>query len=124
MSAAILETGAWKYQATACVEPLAARGDLRLTLAPADPPLPPRVRRSTPADDAPPGIAEGARIELDDRLALLHPIAGAREDIRHDADRFNLERNDRLGADLSRRGNGEDEISLPHLFAHDRKRKG
>ena len=50
------------------VEPLAAKGDLRLTLAPADPGLPPRVRVSIKEEGAPDGISIGARLRLRARL--------------------------------------------------------
>ena len=51
------------------VETLTAKGDLRLTLAPADPALPPRVRVSIKQDQAPRGIATGAQLQLRARLA-------------------------------------------------------
>jgi competence protein ComEC len=57
------------------VEPRAAKGDLRLTLAPADPALPPRVRVSIKAEGAPAGIAEGAELRLRARLAPPPPMA-------------------------------------------------
>jgi competence protein ComEC len=57
------------------VEPLAAKGDLRLTLAPAEPALPPRVRISIEAEGAPGGIAHGARLRLRARLAPPPPMA-------------------------------------------------
>jgi competence protein ComEC len=57
------------------VEPLAAKGDLRLTLAPADPNLPERVRVSAKAESAPPGIAAGARLRVRARLAPPPPMA-------------------------------------------------
>ncbi|MEO5973065.1 MAG: ComEC/Rec2 family competence protein [Sphingomicrobium sp.] len=57
------------------VETLAARGDLRLTLAPADPKLPPRVRVSLKQDKAPPGIAAGAKLAIRARLAPPPPMA-------------------------------------------------
>ncbi len=56
------------------VETLAARGDLRLTVAPADPELPPRVRVSLKQDQAPDGIAAGARLALRARLAPPPPM--------------------------------------------------
>ena len=56
------------------VEMLAARGDLRLTVAPDDPKLPPLVRVSTDAEDAPGGIAVGARIALRARLTPPPPM--------------------------------------------------
>jgi competence protein ComEC len=57
------------------VEPLVAKGDVRLTLAPLDPSLPPRVRVSIKAESAPPGIARGARIALRARLVPPPPMA-------------------------------------------------
>ncbi|HET9460295.1 MAG TPA: ComEC/Rec2 family competence protein [Sphingomicrobium sp.] len=57
------------------VEPLVAKGDVRLTLAPADPALPPRVRVSLPAEDSPDGLSSGARIRLRARLAPPPPMA-------------------------------------------------
>ena len=57
------------------VEPLVAKGDVRLTLAPADPALPPRVRVSIPADDAPERLMAGARIAVRARLAPPPPMA-------------------------------------------------
>jgi competence protein ComEC len=50
------------------VEQLVARGDLRLTLAPSDPELPPRVRVSLNAETAPEGIARGGTVRLRARL--------------------------------------------------------
>jgi len=57
------------------VETLAAKGNLRLTLAPADPALPQRVRVSIKQDGAPPGIAAGARLTVRARLAPPPPMA-------------------------------------------------
>lgn len=57
------------------VEPLVARGDVRLTLAPLDPSLPPRLRVSIKAEAAPSGIARGARIALRARLVPPPPMA-------------------------------------------------
>ena len=57
------------------VEPLASRGDLRLTLAPTDRSLPPRVRVSIKAETAPDGIAVGARLRVRARLAPPPPMA-------------------------------------------------
>lgn len=51
------------------VEPIASKGDLRLTLAPLESTLPDRVRVSTKAETAPSGIAAGAKIRLRARLA-------------------------------------------------------
>jgi len=53
------------------VEPLVAKGDLRLTLATNAPALPPRVRISLPAEEAPEGLAAGARVRL--RAWLMPP---------------------------------------------------
>lgn len=57
------------------VQSLAARGDIRLTLAVDDPALPPRVRLTLPADEAPEGLARGAVIEARARLAPPPPMA-------------------------------------------------
>jgi competence protein ComEC len=57
------------------VEPIASKGDLRLTLTPADTALPPRVRVSVKAEGAPAGIAPGAQIRLRARLAPPPPMA-------------------------------------------------
>ena len=57
------------------VEPLVAKGDVRLTLAPSDPALPPRVRVSAPAEDAPAGLNDGARVRLRARLTGPPPMA-------------------------------------------------
>ncbi len=57
------------------VETLASKGDLRLTLASADPALPSRVRVSIKADDAPSGIAPGGKLRLRARLAPPPPMA-------------------------------------------------
>src|SRR5688572_27525841 len=57
------------------VETRVAKKDLRLTLAPADPALPPRVRVSTKQDGAPEGIAKGAELQLRARLAPPPPMA-------------------------------------------------
>ncbi len=53
------------------VEPLAAKGDLRLVLATDDPKLPPRVRVSTKEEVAPAGLGNGAKVEL--RAWLMPP---------------------------------------------------
>ena len=50
------------------VEPLVAKGDIRLTLAPIGSELPPRIRMSIPAKAAPDGLGEGARIKARARL--------------------------------------------------------
>ena len=57
------------------VEPLVAKGDLRLTLTPSDETLPGRVRVTLPAEDAPPGLAAGAEVKLRARLAPPPPMA-------------------------------------------------
>ena len=57
------------------VETRTAKGDLRLTLAPADSSLPPRIRVSLKQDKAPEGIARGARLQLRARLAPPLPMA-------------------------------------------------
>ena len=57
------------------VETRVAKGDLRLTLAPVDPALPPRVRVSVKQDGAPEGIAKGAQLQLRARLAPPQPMA-------------------------------------------------
>jgi len=57
------------------VETLAAKGDLRLTIATTTPGLPPRVRVSTPQDEAPKGLAAGSIIALKARLAPPPPMA-------------------------------------------------
>ncbi len=57
------------------VEPRVAKGDLRLTLAPANPALPPRVRVSAPADTAPEGLGAGAVVRLRARLTPPPPMA-------------------------------------------------
>jgi competence protein ComEC len=57
------------------VEPLVAKGDVRLTLAPSDPALPPRVRVSAPAQDAPAGLGDGAQLRIRARLTGPPPMA-------------------------------------------------
>jgi competence protein ComEC len=57
------------------VETLVARGAVRLTLAPTDPKLPPRVRVSVDADVAPPQLASGAMVRMRARLAPPPPMA-------------------------------------------------
>ncbi|MCL6682403.1 ComEC/Rec2 family competence protein [Sphingomonas alba] len=57
------------------VEELAAKGDIRLTLAPSDKNLPPQVRVSIPADEARPGLAAGAVIAMRARLTAPPPMA-------------------------------------------------
>ena len=56
------------------IEPLIARGVVRLTLVPADPALPPRVRVSIAQDDVPPRIADGARVRMRARLVPPPPM--------------------------------------------------
>jgi competence protein ComEC len=50
------------------VEPRAAKGDLRLTLALDAPDLPPVVRVSLPAEDSPSGLGDGAVVRLRARI--------------------------------------------------------
>jgi competence protein ComEC len=57
------------------VDHLAARDTVRLTIAPADPRLPPHVRVSVDEDKLPSGIAAGAEISLRARLAPPPPMA-------------------------------------------------
>ena len=57
------------------IEPLVAKGDVRLTLAPVGTTLPPRIRLSLPAKDAPTGLGEDARIKLRARLQAPPPMA-------------------------------------------------
>jgi competence protein ComEC len=57
------------------VEPLAAKGDLRLTLVPYDPALPPRVRVSIKTEGAPSGLGKGAALRIRARLAPPPPMA-------------------------------------------------
>ena len=57
------------------VETRTAKGDLRLTLAPHDSNLPPRVRVSVKQKGAPDGIAAGAELQLRARLAPPPPMA-------------------------------------------------
>jgi competence protein ComEC len=56
-------------------EAIASKGDIRLILSPFDPALPAKVRVSMKADEAPAGIATGARIRLRARLAPPPPMA-------------------------------------------------
>jgi competence protein ComEC len=56
------------------VEPLVAKGDVRLTVAPEDPALPPIVRVSAKAEDSPPLLSSGARIRVRARLAPPPPM--------------------------------------------------
>jgi competence protein ComEC len=57
------------------VEYLAARDTVRLTLAPRDPALPPRVRVSVDEKAFPAGIAPGAEVQVKARLAPPPPMA-------------------------------------------------
>jgi competence protein ComEC len=57
------------------VEALAARGDIRMVIAPSDSSLPPRLRVNMKAKGAPAGIAEGAVVKLKARLAPPPPMA-------------------------------------------------
>ena len=57
------------------VETLIARGTVRLTLAPDDPQLPPRLRVSIDSDSAPSGLVSGAVVQLRARLAPPPPMA-------------------------------------------------
>ena len=57
------------------VESRAAKGDLRLTLAPSTEGLPPRIRVSLPAAEAPHGLGEGAIVQLKARLQPPPPMA-------------------------------------------------
>jgi competence protein ComEC len=57
------------------VEPLPAKGDLRLSVLPVGSKLPRRVRVSLKSDKAPPGIAAGATLRIRARLAPPPPMA-------------------------------------------------
>ena len=57
------------------VQTLAAKADLRLTIATTTPGLPPRIRVSTPQDNAPEGLAAGSTISLKARLTPPPPMA-------------------------------------------------
>ena len=57
------------------VEILAAKDSIRLTLAPENPALPPRVRVSVPGREAIPGLGSGSRIALRARLQPPPPMA-------------------------------------------------
>ncbi len=57
------------------VETKAAKGDVRLTVATDGADLPPRIRLSLPIDEAPDGLAAGARITARARLAPPPPMA-------------------------------------------------
>jgi len=57
------------------VEPMVAKGTVRLTLAPGDPALPPRVRVSVDEDKSPKGLVSGATVRLRARLMPPPPMA-------------------------------------------------
>ena len=57
------------------VESLVAKGDTRLTLAPLDQALPPRIRVSAPAQEEQAGMAAGAIVTLRARLTPPPPMA-------------------------------------------------
>lgn len=57
------------------VEPRVAKGDLRLTLAPADSALPPLVRVSMPEEGKPAGLGQGATVRIRARLQPPPPMA-------------------------------------------------
>ena len=57
------------------VETLAAKGDLRLTVQPEGSTLPPAIRLSLREEDAPEGLARGARISARARLTPPPPMA-------------------------------------------------
>jgi competence protein ComEC len=57
------------------VEPMVAKGTVRLTLAPGDPALPPRVRVSVDQDKAPEGLVRGATVRMRARLMPPPPMA-------------------------------------------------
>ncbi len=57
------------------LETLAAKGDLRLTIANRTEGMPPRVRVPTPQEGAPKGLAAGSSIKLKARLAPPPPMA-------------------------------------------------
>ena len=56
------------------IEPLVAKGDFRLTLAPSTPGLPPIIRVSLPAEDLPATLSAGARITVRARLQPPPPM--------------------------------------------------
>ena len=56
------------------METLAAKGDLRLTLAPLDQGLPPLVRVAVPEEGAPAGLAPGAEVRIRARLMPPPPM--------------------------------------------------
>jgi len=57
------------------VQTLAAKGDLRLTIATTTLGLPPRIRVSTPQDKAPKGLAAGSVVAMKARLTPPPPMA-------------------------------------------------
>ena len=57
------------------VETLAAKGDIRLTLAPLDAGLPPRIRVNAPDKEERPGLASGAIVTLRARMTSPPPMA-------------------------------------------------
>jgi competence protein ComEC len=57
------------------VETLVAKESTRLTLAPMDPELPPRIRVSIDSDGAPDGLGDGAIVRMRARLAPPPPMA-------------------------------------------------
>ncbi len=57
------------------VEPMVAKGTVRLTLAPGDPALPPRLRVSVDQDKAPEGLVKGAVVRMRARLMPPPPMA-------------------------------------------------
>lgn len=57
------------------VEPRVAKGDLRLTLTPTDPVMPPIVRVSIPEEEKPAGLGEGGLIKVRARLQPPPPMA-------------------------------------------------
>ena len=63
------------------VQNLSARDRLRLTLAPTDPSLPPRIRVNIDDDEAPEGLGEGAMVRLRARLTppMPMPLPGAHD---------------------------------------------
>jgi competence protein ComEC len=65
----------------ASTQQLAARGSVRLTLAPEDPALPALVRVNIDGDHAPEGLGEGARVQLKARLMppMPMPLPGAHD---------------------------------------------
>ena len=57
------------------VEPRAAKGDIRLTVAPTGTELPPRLRVSLKATDAPAALGEGATVRMRARIQPPPPMA-------------------------------------------------